>query len=43
MPSMACYSCDEFEDPIHLDTNKFWETGRKDVEAFLKIVGLENT
>ncbi len=36
-------SRDEFEDPDCIDLDKFWETGRKDVEAFLKIVNLVNT
>ncbi len=36
-------SCDEFENPNNVDINKFWETGRNDVNKILEIVGLENT
>lgn len=36
-------SRDEFENPNEIDINKFWETGRDDVEKILKISGLENT
>ncbi len=36
-------SRDEFENPNNVDINKFWETGRSDVDKILEIVGLENT
>lgn len=36
-------SCDEFEKPDEIDIEKFWETGRADVEKIMKIAGLENT
>ncbi len=36
-------SRDEFENPNNVDINKFWETGRNDVNKILEIVGLENT
>lgn len=36
-------SRDEFENPDDLDVDKFWETGRADVDSILKIAGLGDT
>lgn len=36
-------SRDEYEDPHEIDINKFWETGRNDVDKIVAITELENT